>query len=201
MASYPKTAAEASPSTPLPVTQAEGRYRLVRSLFARQATEDSVATQVRFRASAEAVWKRLMFFEEVPGRPPFMLRLLLPHPVRSEGDKSAVGAVVQCAYSGGDLVKRITAVEPPFLLRFEVVEQRLGMEGCVLTLGGSYRIRRDGDGSEVVLTTNYRAYLRPRPLWRPLEKILAGQLHRHILNEMRATLCHPIAAQHPAVAE
>jgi hypothetical protein len=84
------------------------------------------------QASPEAVWKRLMFFEEVPGRPPWVLRLLLPDPVRSEGEKSGIGAVVQCTYAVGDLVKRITAVDPPFHLGFEVVEQRLGIEGCVL---------------------------------------------------------------------
>jgi len=204
MRSYLKTARSApavSPATPQLVTQAGGRYRLVRSLFARKATEDSVATKVHFHASPEAVWNRLMFFEEVPGRPPFILRLLLPHPVRSEGDKSDVGAAVQCTYKGGDLVKRITAVEPPFRLRFEVVEQRLGIEGCVRALSGSYQICRHGDGADVVLTTSYRAYLRPRLLWRPLEKILAGQLHCHILNEIGTTLPYPIAVPLPAAAE
>ena len=122
-----RSATAVSPATPQLVSQAGGRYRLVRSLFARKPTEDSVATKVHFDASPEAVWNRLIFFEEVPGRPPFILRLLLPHPVRSEGDKSDVGAAVQCTYKGGDLVKRITEVEPPFRLRFEVVEQRLGI--------------------------------------------------------------------------
>jgi hypothetical protein len=74
----------------------------VRSLFARKAAEDSVATQVHFRTSPEAVWNRLIFFEEVPGRPPFILRVLLPHLVRSEGYETGVGAAVQCTYAGGD---------------------------------------------------------------------------------------------------
>jgi hypothetical protein len=112
MRSYPKSARSApavSQPTPQLVTQAGGRYRLVRSLFARQATEDSVATKVHFHASPEAVWNLLMSFEEVPGRPPFILRLLLPHPVRSEGDKSDVGAAVRCTYkrSNGDSAAEI----------------------------------------------------------------------------------------------
>lgn len=196
-----RSATTVSPATPQLVSQVGGRYRLVRSLFARKPAEDSVATKVHFDASPEAVWNRLIFFEEVPGRPPFILRLLLPHPVRSEGNKSDVGAAVQCTYKGGYLVKRITDVEPPFRLRFEVVEQRLGIEGCVRALSGSYQICRHGDGTDVVLTTNYRAFLRPRLLWRPLEKILAGQLHCHILNEMRTALPYPIAVPLPAAAE
>jgi hypothetical protein len=94
MTSHLKTAIPApggSPAKTRPVTQTGGRYRLVRSLFARKAAEDSVATQVHFRTSPEAVWNRLIFFEEVPGRPPFILRVLLPHPVRSEGYETGVG--------------------------------------------------------------------------------------------------------------
>ena len=29
-----------------------------------------------------------VLYEEVPGRPPFLLRTFLPHPVRTEGDKT-----------------------------------------------------------------------------------------------------------------
>jgi hypothetical protein len=58
----------------------------------------------------------------------------------------------------------------------------LGIEGCTLTLGGSYQIHACEDAADVLLTTNYRAYLRPRFLWRPLEALMVGQLHNHILN-------------------
>ncbi len=146
-------------------------------LFARKGMKEVVATRLRFNCSPEEVWDHMMFYEEVPGRPAFPLRALLPYPVRSEGDKSRVGATVRCAYTGGDLAKRITAIEPPHLLRFEVIEQRLGIEGCLLTLGGSYQIYAVGDASDLVLITNYQAYLRPRSFWRPLEALLVSQLH------------------------
>ena len=142
-----------------------------------------------------------MFYEEVPGRPAFLLRALLPYPVRTEGDKTRVGATVRCAYREGDLAKRITTVEPPHLLQFEVIEQRLGIEGCILTLGGSYQIYAVGDATDVVLITNYRAYLRPRYLWRPLEALLVSQLHVHILRGVRAAVLPRNPAVRPAVAE
>ena len=140
-----------------------------------------MATCVQFKASAVEVWNKLMFYEEVPGVGPFLLRALLPQPLRTEGDKTSAGTAVRCIYRGGELVKRITAVEPPHLLEFDVVEQRLGIEDCIVTLGGSYQIHECGDASDVVLKTKYEAYLHPRSLWRPVEKALVSRLHRHIL--------------------
>jgi hypothetical protein len=122
-----------------------------------------------------------MLYEEVPGRQPLLLRAFLPQPVRTEGDKTLVGAKVRCAYRRGELIKRITTVKPPYLLRFEVIEQHLGIEGCSLTLEGSYQIFTCGEATDVVLTTKYCAYLHPRYLWHPLEALLVHQLHNHIL--------------------
>ena len=163
-------------------------HRLLSRLFARAAVSESVATRAHFDAGPEAVWHRLLFYEEVPGRAPLLLRAFLPHPVRTDGPKTWVGERVRCAYREGDLVKRITAVEPGRLLQFEVVEQDLGIEGCVLVQSGSYRFSPRDGGTDVALVTNYRAFLRPRHLWRPLEALLVRRLHRHVLDGVRAVL-------------
>ncbi len=161
---------------------------LVSRLAGSRAMSEAVATRVRFNASPRAVWNHLMFYEEVPGRAPFLLRLLLPHPLRTEGDKGCVGTTVRCIYRGGYLLKRITAVEPSHFLRFEVFEQRLGIENCVVTRGGSYQLYGNEDTTEVVLTTNYQAYLRPRRVWHLVESFFIGQLHRHVLQGISLTL-------------
>jgi hypothetical protein len=169
-------------------------YRRAGWLFAPEAVRETVATRLHFDAAPEDVWNHIMLYEEVPGRAPFLLRTLLPPPVRTEGEKTHVGARVRCTYEGGYLVKRITAVEPPHDLQFEVVEQKLGIEDGILTLGGSYQIRSRGGAAEVVLTTNYESRLAPRRLWRPLEALLVHQLHRHILRGVGAE----IRSQNPA---
>lgn len=156
-------------------------HRLAARLFSSEAASESVATRVHFDAGPGAVWDRLLFYEEVRGRPPLLLRAFLPRPLGTEGDKTRAGERVRCRYSGGDLVKRITAIERDRLLEFEVIEQCLGIEGCVRTQGGSYGLFRCGDGTDVELATNYEAYLRPRQLWRPLEALLVSRLHGHIL--------------------
>jgi hypothetical protein len=153
--------------------------------FPRNFASDVVATSAGFDAKPEAVWRKILLYEDVPRQPPFLLRQFLPFPLRTHGQKDRAGAIVLCRYRAGELVKRITAVEPPFLLRFEVVEQGLGIESCVTALEGSYEIRPRGKQTEIVLATKYRGHLRPRRLWRPLERLLLNQLHRHILEGMR----------------
>jgi hypothetical protein len=157
-------------------------------LFPHNARSEAVKTALHLDATPEAVWQGILFYEEVPRRPLWLLRIFLPRPIRTEGEKTRVGAIVRCTYDGGHLLKRITAVEPARLVRFDVLEQRLGIEDCVSMNQGSYEIRATGDGSEVVLTTRYRSRLRPRRLWRPLERYLAHRLHCHILDGMGATL-------------
>jgi hypothetical protein len=171
---------EPAPTTSRLRKHAAGWCRLVSWLFAGKPASEAVATRAHFNASPETVWNRIIFYEEVPERPPFLLRTLLSHPLRTEGDKTRVGETVRCAYRGGYLVKRITTVDPPHFLKFDVIEQCLGIEGCILTLGGSYQIHACGSAADVVLVTNYHAYLRPRYLWRPLEARLVSQLHGHI---------------------
>ena len=153
--------------------------------FAENPCADAVTTSFSFALPPERVWKMLRFYEEIPTRPSALLRLLLPIPVRSEGQKGQPGAAIQCTYEGGSLVKRITVAEPPHLLSFEVVEQQLGIEHCISVGEGSYEIRGSGSGCEVLLTTRYRGHLRPRFLWRPLERALAHAVHLHILRGMQ----------------
>jgi hypothetical protein len=157
-------------------------------LFPPSNTVEAVHTKVHLNASPERVWQGMLFYEEVPGRPSALLRMFLPAPIRTQGEKTRVGATIECNYEGGYLEKRITAAEPGRFVRFDVLVQQLGVEDCISMQGGSYEIRAEEGGSEVVLTTLYRGRLRPRWLWRPLEHFLAHRLHRHILEGMRVAL-------------
>lgn len=156
--------------------------------FARNPHGDEVVTTRRWAVTPDAVWQALLFYEEVPRKPWLLLRLFLPRPIRTEGGKKTVGDIVRCTYDGGHLVKRITRAEAGRLIEFEVLEQDLGIEGCVAMGNGSYEILETADGAEVRLTTCYRSHLRPRFLWRPIERYVAHSVHHHILDGMRETL-------------
>ena len=172
--------------------------RFLSALFAGVGVSETVVTRVEMDAGPEKVWQGILFYEEVPGRAPWLLRTFMPCPVRTEGGKGEVGATVLCTYHLGDLVKRITAVEPPRLIAFEVVEQCLGIEGCVRTEGGSYEIQPRGDGSTILLRTRYRAFLHPRWLWRPWERVVTNQLHHHVLQGIGASVGQASRVGHAA---
>ncbi len=156
--------------------------------FPRSVSIERVVTSVRFGVSPDDAWRSILFFEEVPGPAPAVLRWLLPCPVRTSGEKTREGSIVRCTYDGGYLIKRIDQVNAPHLVTFSVIEQRIGIEGCVSTEQGSYEIAADGAGVCVVLSTKYRGHLRPRWLWRPVERYLAYRMHRHILDGMRTVI-------------
>lgn len=174
----------------------------VSQLFlADHSLDASVTTRMHFNSSPETVWNCMMFYEEIPVRPSLLLRIFLPTPVRTAGNKTELGAPIQCTYTTGHLVKRMTLIEPPHLVRFEVVEQHLGFERCAVTTSGSYEILRDAEGTDVALTTNYKTNLRPRWFWRRLEKLVATRLHRHILNGMLSAIAEPPRTARPAFAK
>ncbi len=168
-------------------------------LFPRNSDVDAVSTRVVLRASPDEVWRGMLFYEEVPRRPMPVLRAFLPLPLSTRGEKTRVGSIVECTYESGALEKCITAVDPARAVRFEVRMQRLGIEDCITMTGGSYDIRPVESGSEVLLTTHYHGHLRPRWLWRPLERYLAHRLHHHILRGM-AQMLHAHSEQCTAPA-
>jgi hypothetical protein len=91
-------------------------------------------------------------------------------------------------YEDGYLTKRITAVEPGELLRFEVVEQQLGIEKSFRAHEGSYELREVPTGTAVTLTTRYAGSLWPRFLWRPVERYFGHKFHLYVLRGMREAL-------------
>jgi hypothetical protein len=146
---------------------------------------DTVTTHMRFHASPAEIWNGLMFYEQLDGRPPWYLRLLLPTPIRTEGRKSVVGDEAMCLYVGGYLRKRVSRIDEHRLYGFAVVDQKLDVGGIHLS-DGEYALRALPDGgTEVSVVTRYTSTRRPRWLWRRLEAAVCHAFHRHILRAMR----------------
>ncbi len=161
------------------------RKELSRSA-ARSAAADKVITRATFEASRTHAWQSLLLYEEVGERPPFLLRLLLPVPIRTEGEKQRVGGEAMCHYEGGHLVKRTTRIEEPEIYEFEVAEQKLAVGGTMQLSGGGYTLREVSPGrTEVAVETRYTSAKWPRWLWRPLEHFVCHLFHRFLLRSMR----------------
>jgi len=154
--------------------------------IARMQSSTSVVTQMVFAAPPAQVWQGLLFYEQIQERPPLLLRLLLPVPLRTEGAKSQVGHQVKCVYECGDLIKRITRIDAPRHYEFDVVGQTLKLGGGLALIGGCYTLRSlEGGGTEVGITTRYVSAMRPGWLWRPVEAAACHMFHRHLLSAMR----------------
>ncbi len=149
---------------------------------------ESIETRRVLAHPADQAWKSLVFYEDVPLRPPLLARLGVPHPIRTAGHVAGPGDVRLCRYSSGHLRKRITAYQPGRLLAFDVIEQ-VGVEDHSAELiSGSFRFEPLPNGwTEVVLTTTYRPLLQARWAWRPFERAVAHVLHEHVLDGMELT--------------
>jgi hypothetical protein len=146
----------------------------------------TVRTELSVHATPREAWQAVMFYEQVQHSPPWLLRLALPKPHRSEGDKTRVGEVVRCYYDRGYLAKRISRVQPQRRLEFEVVEQHLHFERDIRLLDGSFAIGQTSSGcTSILLTTRYERLLSPAVLWEPLERHVVHTLHEHVLEGMR----------------
>jgi hypothetical protein len=127
-----------------------------------------------------------MFYEQIEHEPPWLLRLLLPIPVRSEGQKEVVGDVATCVYAQGHLLKCVTQIKPLELYEFKVVEQQLVFGGGLRLLGGSYVLRFvSAERTEVSVTTRYISVKQPRWLWRPIEAVVCHAFHRYLLSAIQ----------------
>lgn len=149
----------------------------------------AVVTCQNFSAPPESVWDALMFYEEIAERPSFLLRLLLPVPLGTEGRKSEVGGEVTCRYRDGYLLKRVTQITPGRHYAFEVVEQDLALGRGIKLLGGDYTLRELSKGrTRVALTTRYASPHQPRWLCKWIEAMICHLFHRHILRALRSNL-------------
>ncbi|MCH8046113.1 MAG: hypothetical protein IID44_20565 [Planctomycetes bacterium] len=158
----------------------------IESNIPRRTEVATIRSELTIDATPQEAWQAVMFYEEVEHDPPWLLRLALPKPVRSVGNKQREGEVVRCYYDRGYLVKRISRREEGRLLAFDVIEQKLHFERDVTLLGGSFEIIPTGDGrSHIVLTTRYERHLSPAWIWQPIESEVVHTLHEHVLEGMR----------------
>ena len=146
----------------------------------------SVVTVMDFAAPAEVVWESLMFYEQIERRAPWLLRLLLPVPLRTEGRPRQVGDQVRCLYRSGYLIKRVIRLTQKSHYAFDVIEQNLALGGGMRLAGGSYALRAFPNGrTEVALETLYESFNRPRWLCQWIEERVCHLFHCHILGAMR----------------
>lgn len=163
-----------------------GLLHLMQVAFAPPLGPETVQTSRVLAMDADSAWRAQLFYEEVQGPRPWLHRIGLPMPERIDGDIKQDGDRAAYYYaSGGLIVKRATVVEPGRLLEFEIEQQRGFEDQSLRFIRGCYTFEPAGsERTRVTLASEYQPMLRPRLLWRPIERAMAGQLHGHVLDGM-----------------
>lgn len=157
-----------------------------------------IKTGLTIDATPEEAWNAIMFYEDVEHAPPWLLNLALPQPIRSEGNKQKEGEIVTCFYNCGEIKKRISKVDAPRQLAFDVVDIQMRSENYAKLQDGSFEIEPVGTKqSRITLTTRFERKLHPSFFWEPIEHKVIHTLHGHVLEGMRRKAEGPKADQKP----
>jgi ribosomal protein L37E len=145
-----------------------------------------IKTGLTIDSTPEEAWNAIMFYEDVEHAPPWLLHLALPQPIRSEGSKQKEGEIVTCFYNCGEIKKRISKVDAPRKLAFDVVGIQMRSENYARLKDGSFEIEPLGDKQcRITLTTRFERKLQPAFFWEPIEHKVIHTLHGHVLEGMR----------------
>lgn len=159
------------------------------SMTQKLIPNNSVQTTFVFNSSPEMVWNELIFYENIKKRKPFLFRLLLPIPIRNEGNVSIVGDETLCLYNGGHLRKRLTEIIENELYKFEITEQTLSIKLGIKLSGGFYKLQRlPNSKTEVTAVTNYSSLMLPRWFWKPIEISVCHWFHKYLLNSINKNI-------------
>ncbi len=157
-----------------------------------------IKTGLTIDATPQEAWNAIMFYEDVEHSPPWLLHLALPQPIRSEGSKQKEGEIVTCFYNCGEIKKRISKVDAPRQLAFNVIDIQMRSENYAKLKDGSFEIEPVGTKqSRITLTTRFERKLRPAFFWEPIEHKVIHTLHGHVLEGMRRKAEGPKADQNP----
>ena len=155
-----------------------------------------IKTGLTIDSTPEEAWKAVMFYEDVEHAPPWLLHLALPQPIRSEGSKQKEGETVTCFYNCGEIKKRISKVDAPRKLAFDVVDIQMRSENYAKLKDGSFEIEPLGAKQcRITLTTRFERKLHPSFFWEPIEHQVIHTLHGHVLEGMRRKAEGPKADQ------
>jgi len=149
-----------------------------------------VRTTARLTCEAQRAWNKVCFYEHIAIRPSWLLRTVLPVPLRTTGAYSAVGNVSRCLYSdGGYLTKQIRRIEVGQRIDFDIIEQTIRYAGKIALKGGTIRIEPSDDGTcSVEMTTHYELQSPLLLAVRFFIDRVVGTMHRIVIRDMRERL-------------
>ncbi len=151
-----------------------------------------VCTSGRLSCEAQRAWEKVCFYEHIARRPSWLLRTVLPVPVRTTGTYSKVGDVSRCLYSdGGYLAKKITHIVGGQRIDFDIIEQSIRYAKRIVLKGGTIQIQaHDDDTSSVLMVTRYEVQRAARWIPRFFINHVVKAMHAIVIRDMQSQLAH-----------
>lgn len=148
-----------------------------------------VWSDAKLACGADRAWEKVCFYEHIELEAPWILRAVLPVPVRTTGAYRKVGDISSCLYSdGGYLTKQIRRIDV-HRIDFDILEQTIRYAGRIDLLGGSIEIVPHEDGTcSVVMHTRYELRARwLKPIRYFIDRVVRI-MHRVVMQDMQARL-------------
>lgn len=160
----------------------------------------AVRTSLVVNASPEHVWEHAVEFPEIAERRDWVLRTGVAYPTRTRMAGMGLGASRYCDLSTGPVVERVTAWEPPYLLRFRVLSTPRAMTetglygpvfpkhltGYYISKQGEFRLTRLSEGRTLLEGTSwYQHGLWPAEYWRWWSDAIVHHIHMRVLEHIR----------------
>jgi hypothetical protein len=151
------------------------------------------STSAVLPCSAEKAWSKVCFYEHLSIRPSWLLRTVLPVPVKTTGACDHVGGISRCVYSdGGFLTKLITRIVVGETLEFQIIEQSIRYSRWIALKGGTIQIVAHEDGtSSVHMQTRYELPSPPFLVARFFIGWVVKEMHRIVIRDMQYRLAMP----------
>jgi hypothetical protein len=158
-----------------------------------------VVTTVDVGAPPEAVWRRVVQFDEIDEQPEWFFRAGIAYPIRATIAGTGVGALRRCGFSTGAFIEPITVWDAPRRLAFNVVAQppplrelsiyskvyAPHLDGYFRSSRGEFTLTPTPTGTRLAGHTWYSVDFYPQGYWRWMSETLLHRIHRRVLDQVK----------------
>ncbi len=135
------------------------------------------------------VYEAIKSVDTLIAEKPWLMQLDLPVPRKCVLGEEKVGGLRTCYFDGGQIVERITELEPGRVIDMDVIDYQLTGRKWLGFKKAKYLFTALPDGGcQMARITGYTSVLYPRFYWEPLERMGIEQEHGYVFGNLERDL-------------
>lgn len=148
-----------------------------------------VRSEINLPYSPMQVYETIKSVDTLIADKPWLLQLDLPVPRKCVLEDEKVGGLRTCYFDGGNIVERITELEPGKVLDMDVIDYQLTGRKWLGFRKAKYLFEELPNGAcRMTRITGYTSVLYPRIYWEPLERMGIEQEHAYVFANLQRDL-------------